>query len=69
MGRIENPGIDNEDQGIGNENQGIENESQRIEMRMKIIKNMGMCLEKKSGGECDFGPIWENIPYVPGIFS
>ena len=21
---------------------------------------------KKSGGGCDFGPIWENIPYVPG---
>ena len=22
---------------------------------------------KKSGGGCDFGQIWENIPYVPGI--
>ena len=44
----------------------------------KYGKNMGGCQKfwlkkskiwKKSGGGCDFGSIWENIPYVPGIFS
>ena len=44
----------------------------------KVGKNKGGCpkfgwkkskIWKKSGGGCDFGLIWENRSYLPGIFS